>query len=405
MCLGGRGPADQERYVEALALHLFSVVDHLVKRGCYEAGEPDGVRVLLPGSLEDLRRRHHDTEVYDLEVVALQHDPDDVLPYIVHVALDGSHHHRAVGLACLAPFLLNERDEVGYGLLHHAGALHDLWQEHPARPEQIPDDVHPVHERTFDHFEQASCLKPRLLRVLLDELGYALDQRVLQPLRDRPAPPFPVLLIRYRVALVAVLLRQGKKPFGRDGAAVQDNVLDGFAQASVYLVVDSELARVHYAHRQARLYGMVEEDRVDGLPYRVVAPERERDVRDAARGPGVGEGRGDLTHSLDKVNAVVVVLLDAGGDGEDVGVEDDVLGRETDLLCEDAVGAFAYVDLPLLRVGLASFVEGHYDHRSTVALQQSRPPDELYFSLLEAYGVDYRLALHPFQASLDDRPS
>jgi hypothetical protein len=29
---------------------------------------------------------------------------------------------------------------------------------------------------------------------------------------------------------------------------------------------------------------------------------------------------------LDEVDRVVVVLLDAGGDGEDVGVEDDVLG-------------------------------------------------------------------------------
>src|SRR5829696_4545138 len=113
----------------------------------------------------------------------------------------------------------------------------------------------------------------------------------------------------------------------------------------------------------------VEEYRVDGLPYRVVAPERERDVRDAARGLGVGEGRGDLTHRLDKVNAVVVVLLDAGGDGEDIRVEDDVLGGETDLLCEDTVGTFAYADLPLLCAGLASFVEGHYDHRGTVALQ------------------------------------
>jgi hypothetical protein len=31
---------------------------------------------------------------------------------------------------------------------------------------------------------------------------------------------------------------------------------------------------------------------------------------------------------LDEVDGVVVVLLDAGGDGEDVRVEDDVLGRE-----------------------------------------------------------------------------
>jgi hypothetical protein len=32
-----------------------------------------------------------------------------------------------------------------------------------------------------------------------------------------------------------------------------------------------------------------------------------------------------------KSTRVVVVLLDAGGDGEDVGIEDDVFRREADL--------------------------------------------------------------------------
>ena len=72
--------------------------------------------------------------------------------------------------------------------------------------------------------------------------------------------------------------------------------------------------------------------------------------------------------------------------------------------CEDPVGAFADFDLPLLRVGLAPLVEGHDDHRGTVAFQQSRLPDELLLALLEAYGVDHRLALHALQAGLDDRP-
>jgi hypothetical protein len=35
------------------------------------------------------------------------------------------------------------------------------------------------------------------------------------------------------------------------------------------------------------------------------------------------------------------VLLDAGGHREDVGVDDDVLGREADLVDEDPVGALA----------------------------------------------------------------
>lgn len=33
----------------------------------------------------------------------------------------------------------------------------------------------------------------------------------------------------------------------------------------------------------------------------------------------------------DEVDRVVVVLFDAGGDGEDIGIENDVLGRKPDL--------------------------------------------------------------------------
>ena len=39
--------------------------------------------------VEDLLRRHHDAEIDDLVIVALEHDADDVLADVVHVALDG----------------------------------------------------------------------------------------------------------------------------------------------------------------------------------------------------------------------------------------------------------------------------------------------------------------------------
>ena len=81
----------------------------------------------------------------------------------------------------------------------------------------------------------------------------------------------------------------------------------------------------------------------------------------------------DPARGLDEVDRVVVVLLHAGGDGEHVGVEDDVLGREADLLGEDAVGAPADLDLALDGVGLALLVEGHHDHRRAVAAHQARP--------------------------------
>ena len=44
---------------------------------------------------------------------------------------------------------------------------------------------------------------------------------------------------------------------------------------------------------------------------------------------------------------VVGVLFDAGGDGEDVGIEDDVFGRESRLLDQQMIGARADLNLAL----------------------------------------------------------
>ena len=91
-----RGAADQQRDVEALALHLGGEVDHLVQRRRDQPGQPDDVGVVLLGGVEDLLRRHHHAEVDDVVVVALQHDADDVLADVVDVALDRRHDDRAV---------------------------------------------------------------------------------------------------------------------------------------------------------------------------------------------------------------------------------------------------------------------------------------------------------------------
>ena len=94
-----RRAADEERDVEALALHLGRDMDHLVERGRDEAGKADRVRLPFARDREDLRGRRHHAEIDDLVIVAGEHDADDVLADVVHVALDGRHHDRAGGLA------------------------------------------------------------------------------------------------------------------------------------------------------------------------------------------------------------------------------------------------------------------------------------------------------------------
>jgi len=128
---------------------------HLVEAWRDQAGNANDVGVFFTSRLENLGRRHHDTEIDNLIVVAREHDADDVLANVVHVAFGGCQHNFA-GLVSFAALALDERFEMGDCLLHHPSALYDLWQEHLAVAEEIADHVHAVHQRAFDYVERAA---------------------------------------------------------------------------------------------------------------------------------------------------------------------------------------------------------------------------------------------------------
>jgi hypothetical protein len=150
--------------------------------------------------------------------------------------------------------------------------------------------------------------------------------------------------------------------------------------------------------------GVVQEHGVDGLAHRVVAAEGEAHVAHAARDLGARQVALDPARGLDEIDRVVVVFLDAGGDGEDVRVEDDVLGWEAHLVHQDAVGALADLDLALVGVGLAFFVEGHHHGGRAVALDEPGLALELLHAFLHRDGVHHALALQAAQARLDHAP-
>ena len=378
-------------------LHLAAHVDHLLERGRDEAGEADHVRLALARRLQDLVGGHHHPEVDHLVVVAAQHHAHDVLADVVDVALDRGHHDPALGPPRARHLLrLQERLQVGHRLLHDAGALDHLGQEHAARPEQLPHHVHAVHERALDHGQGPAELLSRLLRVGLDVVHDALDQRVGEALLDR-APP-PGVLLHRGLALLLDGIGEGQQTLGGVGAAVQQHVLHQLEQVLGDLLVDLELAGVHDPHVHAGADGVVQEGRVHGLPHRLVAAEGEGDVADPAAHLAQGQLGLDPPRGLDEGHRVVVVLLDPGGHGQDVGVEDDVLGREPHLLGQDAVGARADLDLAVHGGGLAGLVEGHHHHPRPVPLYEAGLALEGLLPLLEADGVDDALALDALQA-------
>ena len=138
--------------------------------------------------------------------------------------------------------------------------------------------------------------------------------------------------------------------------------------------------------------------------HRVVAAERERNVRYAARGQGVGKVVADVGAGFDEVHGIVVVFFDAGSDGKDVRVEDDVFRREADFIYQNVVGPLADLALACSGIGLAGFVEGHDHHGGAVAFAQPRMMFEGVNAFLHGDGVDDAFALDALEARFDHFP-
>ena len=401
------GATDQQRDVEAFTLHLGGDETHLIQRGRDQAGQPDDVGLLATRSLQDFLRRHHDTEIDDLVIVALEHDADDVLADVVHIALHGRHHDLACGRLLIEAgqflFGLEIGLQIGDGLLHHARRLDDLRQEHFARAEEIADDVHAGHQRAFDDVQRLVGFLARGLGVDLDELRDAVHQRMRQPLGDRRLAPREIgfLLLGAFAFEAGSRIEQTLRAIR---ASIQNDVFDQLTQVGRDVVVDGELARVDDAHVHTSRDGVVEENGVHRLAHRLVAAKRERQIRNTARDVHQRKPSFYFPRRFDEGDAIAVVLLDAGRHGEDIRVEDDVLGGKPDLRGQQLIGARADIDLALDGVGLALFVERHDDDGGAVAQHFARLLEERILTFLHRNGIDDRLALHAFQARLDHRP-
>ena len=291
---------------------------------------------------------------------------------------------------------------MGDRLLHHPRRFDHLRQKHLARAEQVADDVHAVHQRAFDHRERPVGGEPRLLDVGGDVVGDAVHERVRQALFHRPLAPGEVGFLAL-LALPAEALGERKQPLGRIGPPIEHHVLAGLAQLRIEIVVDRHLPGIDDAHIHAGLDGVIEEHRVHRLAQAFVAAEGEREIGDAARHVHMRQLLADEPRRLDEGDAVAVVLLDAGRDRENVGIEDDVLGRKSDLVHQHVIGALADRDLALEGIGLALLVERHHHDRRPVPAHDLGVLDERVLALLERDRIHHRLALQALEPGLDHR--
>ena len=402
----GRRSADQQRNTMTLLLHRSRNPDHLVQRRSDQARQSDHVGILADGCLENLLGRHHHTQVDHIEVVAPQHDSNNVLANVVHITFDRGRDnptavtgHRPIRTL----LLLHERSQIGHSLLHHTGTLDHLGQKHAAGSEQLANRVHPVHQRTLDHLQWPPQLLPSLLGIRHDELVDPLDQRPRQTLLHRTLPPGRHLRLA-TLNIRSQCLGQLQQPLGRVVPTVQQDVLDMLEQLSGDVVVNGQLSRVDDRQLHPGIHRVIQEGRVHGAADLFVATERKRYVADSTRHQRPRTRLANQPSGLEKRRRIVLVLIHPGPHRQDVGIEDDVAGRKTDHFGQQPERATGDLELSA-RVGrLASLVKPHHDHSRPVSSHQASLVQERRFAFLETDRVDDRLALHALQPRLDHLP-
>ena len=103
------------------------------------------------------------------------------------------------------------------------------------------------------------------------------------------------------------------------------------------------------------------------LAHGIISTIRERDVGKAAGGADAGAALLDFANRFDEIEGVAIVLLHAGGHGQDVGVKNNILRISARLFDEDFIGALADAHLIFEGGRLTFLVEGHDNKRRAVA--------------------------------------
>ena len=324
----------------------------------------------------------------------------------MHVALHGSQENLS-GTFCLIArsFLcLENRLKDGHRLLHGAGCLHHLWQEHLSGTKQVAHPIHTVHQRLIDDIHGTGIRLQCFGNILLHVIADPFHQRVAQPLlQGESTPLFRLRLSPLGALLPFYLLGVGHQPFGRIFVPVKHRVFNQFKGIGRNLLVDDRLRGIHDPHIESRLDGVVEERRVHHIPYRLVATEGERQVADTPAHLGVRQVLLDPPGGTYKVHRVIRVLLDPRGDGQHVRVEDNIF-RVEPVLREQVVRPFADLDPSLVGIRLSRLVERHHHHGRAVIFRAHRLLQELLFPVLERDGIRDRLTLNALQSRFQHLP-
>ena len=186
--------------------------------------------------------------------------------------------------------------------------------------------------------------------------------------------------------------------------SVQHHILCQLQQLWFHGGIDLQQSGIDNPHIHACLNGVIEEHRVHRLPDRVIAAERKRQVAHSAAHPCKREVSLNILSGFYVINSVVIVLLDACGDSQNIRIDEDILRRKTGFLRQQTVRSVSHLPASLECGSLSLLIEEHHHCGSAVTPHQPCFLQEFLLTLLQADGVDNRLALYALQSCLQHFP-
>ena len=186
--------------------------------------------------------------------------------------------------------------------------------------------------------------------------------------------------------------------------AVKDGVFQYLELVGRDVRVSHLRRRVHDAEVHSRFGGVVKEHGVHGLAYIVVATEREAQVAHAAAHVRALEVLANPSRGADKLQGIAVVLFNACGYRQDVGVEDYVERVHAHIFRQQLVGAAGYLHPPLIGRGLSLLVEAHHHDSRAEASHVAGVGEKDVFAFLQRDGVHDAFALQAFQSGCHHVP-
>ena len=139
----------------------------------------------------------------------------------------------------------------------------------------------------------------------------------------------PRLVFDRRFVFRLYRLGEIDQALGRIIAAIQQHVFDAFAQLRLDLLVNCQLSGIHDSHVEPGVDRMIKKRRVHRLAHSVVSAKRKRNVADSAADTRARQICFDPARGFDEIDRVIAMLFQAGGDGQNIRIKNDVVRRET----------------------------------------------------------------------------